>query len=132
MPYERLAVEIYSPAEADLIRRGFTGLDAAVVCTEVIHTVHDVARFDTRDIHGIEANRLNSVVTTPGHDGVVNLERLFSLYPDLITEIPGETRSRNEDVDIVELRLCKPEIAKTVQVRIANVLQYVARFWPLQ
>ena len=104
MPDKRGAVEINSPAETNLVGRRFAGFNEAGVGAEVVNAVHDVARFDARDVHRIQSDWLNPEVAAGGHDGIVDFEGMAAFDPDLVAKIAGITCPGNNDIDIVELR----------------------------
>ena len=123
MPNERIAVEFNGPAETNFIRCRLAGFNEAGVRAEVVDPVHDEARFDTRNIHGIKADRLNSVVASGRHDSVVNLERVFALNPDFVTKITGVARARNDDIYTIKLRFYQTKVAQAVHGRVTNAFQ---------
>ena len=90
-------LEVHEPAEVQfkwrLVVLEIDGLE----CLVELHRRHDEGRLEPRHVGCCLAVRLNAVVFAGGVEVVPHLQSEAGLDPELVAEIPGETRTRHHE-----------------------------------
>ena len=116
-------VQLHRPAEPQLVWGHLLGLDAGALRAGVVHVDQDKAGLQARDVHGQQTARRDPVRLPGRHQGIPNAYCGGCIEPDLVTQVTGVPRTRDQHVRAAQCRPGVPEEPQPVHVGVAGLPQ---------